>query len=86
MIELKKAHELDVVELTEDLPEYGLYQGAQGTVVEVFEKPEEAYMVEFLEDEGASSTIADWVRPNQIKTICTFTKEPGKQSSEPGIK
>ncbi|HEY0324218.1 MAG TPA: DUF4926 domain-containing protein [Pyrinomonadaceae bacterium] len=75
MIELKKAHELDVVELTEDLPEYGLRQGAQGTVVEVFETPEEAYMVEFLEDEGASSTLADWVRPNQIINVLPFKGE-----------
>ena len=69
MIEVKKAHELDIVELTEDLPEYGLRQGAQGTVVMVFDKPEEAYMVEFLEDSGASSKIADWVKPDQIKNI-----------------
>jgi hypothetical protein len=69
MIEVKKAHELDIVELTEDLPEYGLHQGAQGTVVEVFDRPEEAYMIEFLEDSGASSKIADWVKPDQIKNI-----------------
>jgi tetratricopeptide (TPR) repeat protein len=75
MIELKKAHELDVVELTEDLAEYGLHKGAQGTVVEVFDNPEEAYMVEFLEDEGASSTIADWVKPDQIKNITAIAKE-----------
>lgn len=86
MIELKKAHELDVVELTEDLPEYGLHQGAQGTVVEVFDSPEEAYMIEFLEDSGASSTIADWVRPDQIKIIERFAKEYEEQDAELKIK
>ncbi|OLE54455.1 MAG: hypothetical protein AUG51_08055 [Acidobacteria bacterium 13_1_20CM_3_53_8] len=75
MIELKKAHELDIVELTEDLPEYGLRQGAQGTVVEVFDKPEEAYMIEFLEDSGATSKIADWVKPDQIINVAPFVKE-----------
>jgi len=75
MIELRKAHELDVVELTEDLPEYGVRQGARGTVVEVFEKPEEAYMIEFLENEGEISKIADWVKPGQIKNIDLIAKE-----------
>jgi hypothetical protein len=69
MIELRKAHELDVIELTEDLPEYGLRRGARGTVVEVFEKPEEGYMVEFLEKDGEISKIADWVKPDQIKNM-----------------
>jgi hypothetical protein len=69
MIELKKAHELEVVELTEDLPEYGVHRGARGTVVEVFDKPEEAYMIEFLENQGETSKIADWVKPDQIRNI-----------------
>ena len=69
MIGVTKAHELDTVELTEDLPEYGLHRGAQGTVVEVFDTPEEAYMIEFLEDSGETSKIADWVKPSQIKNI-----------------
>lgn len=75
MIELKKAHELDVVELTEDLPEYGLRQGAQGTVLEVFSQPEEAYMLEFIDESGESSIIVDWVRPDQIINILPFKKE-----------
>lgn len=75
MIELKKAHELDIVELMEDLPEYGLSKGARGTVVEVFDKPEEAYMIEFLEDSGTISKIADWVRPSQIENIDAIARE-----------
>jgi Flp pilus assembly protein TadD len=75
MIEVKKAHELDIVELTEDLPEYGLRRGAQGTVVEVFDKPEEAYMIEFLENSGATSKIADWVKPDQIKNVDAIARE-----------
>ena len=75
MIELTKAHELDVVELTEDLPEYGVRQGARGTVVEVFDKPEEAYMIEFLENAGEISKIADWVKPEQIRNIDLIARE-----------
>ena len=74
MIEVKKAHELDVVELTEDLPEYGLLKGAQGTVGEVFSEPNEGYMIEFLEDSGETSKIADWVTPEQIKNIVPFKR------------
>ena len=68
MIELRKAHELDVVELTEDLPEYGVRRGDRGTVVEVFDKPEKNYMVEFLENDGEISKIA-WMKPEQIKNV-----------------
>lgn len=66
MIETRKAHELDIVELTEDLPEFGLRQGARGTIVETFDEPEEAYMIEFIEEEGASSKLAYGVKPSQI--------------------
>lgn len=41
---------LDVVALTEDLPERGLYSGQVGTVVEVLEP--EVFEVEFADDEG----------------------------------
>lgn len=74
MIEVTKAQELDVIELTEDLPEYDLRRGAQGTVLEVFGNPEEAYMIEFLENSGEISKIADWVKPSQIKMVEPFTK------------
>lgn len=41
---------LDVVALTEDLPQYGLVRGQVGTVVE--ELPPDAYEVEFSDDQG----------------------------------
>ncbi len=75
MIEIKKAHELDIVELTEDLPEFGLRRGETGTVVETFDNPEEAYMLEFVDESGESSRLAYGVKPNQIKNIDTIAKE-----------
>ncbi len=79
MIETKKAHELDIVELTEDLPEFGLRRGEQGTVLEVFDTPEEAYMLEFVDESGASSKLAYGVKPEQIKIISRFsTSSPRK--------
>jgi hypothetical protein len=86
MLETKKAHELDIVELTEDLPEFGLRRGEQGTVLEVFDTPEEAYILEFIYDEGANSKLAYDVKPDQIKTVWIFTKECDKQGSETEIK
>lgn len=69
MLQVQKAHELDVVELTEDLPEYKLSRGAQGTVLEVFDQPEEAYMIEFMNASGSDSKIVDWILPNQIENV-----------------
>jgi hypothetical protein len=69
MIQTRKAHLLDVVELLEDLPEYDVKKGERGAVVEVFDDPEEAYMVEFVDESGTSSRIADWVKPDQIRTV-----------------
>ena len=78
MIETKKAHELDIVELTEDLPEFGLRRGERGTVVEVFDDPEEAYMLEFVDESGASSRLAYGVRPDQIKNVSAVAKPGAK--------
>lgn len=82
MIETKKAHELDVVELTEDLPEFGLRHGEQATVVEAFEHPEEAYMIEFIDESGASSRLAYGVKPEQITNIDTIAKDYFKKGIE----
>ena len=76
MLEVKsKANELDVVELLEDLPEYNLKKGQRGTVVEVFDNPDEAYMIEFVDESGTDSKIADWVLPHQIENEGERAKE-----------
>jgi hypothetical protein len=47
-------HLLDVVALTEDMPEHGLSRGQVGTVVEELADPEgtPAFLVEFSDDDG----------------------------------
>jgi hypothetical protein len=47
---------LDVVALTEDLPEHGLIQGQVGTVVE--DLSSDAYEVEFSDDQGRTYASA----------------------------
>lgn len=69
MLETKKAHLLDIVELTEDLPEFGVRRGERGAVVEVLDDPEEAYILEFVDKSGTSSRLAYWVKPHQITLV-----------------
>lgn len=71
----KKAQVLETVVLTEDLPEYGVKSGEKAVILEVFEKPEEAYMLEFVDETGTSSRIADWVKPDQIKSAKLVAKD-----------
>lgn len=73
MITTRKAQLLDVVEVLEDLPEYDIKRGERGAVVEVFDEPEEAYIVEFV-DESGKSRIADWVKSDQIITVCKLNE------------
>jgi len=51
---MNKPDLFDVVELQSDLPEFGLRQGAQGTIVECY--PDGEYEVEF--DDGDDLTLA----------------------------
>ena len=76
----RKAHDLDVVELTEDLPEYGLKRGERGTVVVSFDNPDEAYDIEFV-DESGQSKFAYSVKPAQIST----GDEIAQQTFESGL-
>lgn len=55
---------LDVVALTEDLPERGLVRGQVGTVVE--ELPPDGYEVEFCDDEGRTYASAAVTRDKLI--------------------
>jgi Domain of unknown function (DUF4926) len=69
MLETRKAQELDLVEVLEDFPEYGVKKGEIGVVVEVFDNPDEAYDLEFVDESGTSSRFAYSVKPSQIKTV-----------------
>ncbi len=82
MIANGKMQELETVVLTEDLPEYGLKRGDKGVVVETFDKPEEAYMLEFVDESGVLSKMADWVKPGQIKPVKQVAKEFHDQGFE----
>ncbi len=74
MLETRKAQELDIVELTKDLPEYGFKRGERGTVITAFDEPSEAYDLEFVNESG-ESRFAYSVRPEQIVNIECLAKE-----------
>jgi hypothetical protein len=58
---------LDVVALTEDLPEYNLHRGQVGTVVEILADGA-AYEVEFSDREGRTYESVG-LRPDQMMTL-----------------
>ena len=62
-----KFRDHDLVELLEDLPEYQVRRGEVGVVVEVFDSPNEAFDVEFVDDSGRSSRFAYALKSAQIR-------------------
>ncbi|GAA4215388.1 DUF4926 domain-containing protein [Actinocatenispora rupis] len=57
-------NELDVVLLTEDLPEDRLSAGSEGTIVHVFHAPDTAYEVEFTDERGDDIQVT--LHPHQL--------------------
>lgn len=59
---------LDVVTLAQDIPEEGLEEGMVGAIVEVFEKPTKAYLVEFCDSLGKTIKLLP-LAPEQLVTV-----------------
>jgi hypothetical protein len=57
---------LDVVALTEDLPEKKLFRGQVGTVVEVYTP--DAFEIEFSDDDGRTYALLP-LRANQLMVL-----------------
>lgn len=59
---------LDRVRLLRDMPLRNLRRGMTGTIVEVFDKPNRAYEVEFIDENGV--TVAQLaLQPNEIELV-----------------
>jgi hypothetical protein len=63
-----KFEELDVVRLTRDFPEHGLKSGDTGTVVMAFRHPDEAYTVEFSNQEGETLVLEEF-GPDDLELV-----------------
>ncbi len=59
---------LETIIVTEDLLEHQVLAGDLGTVVEVYESPELAYEVEFVNPDGSTRALLT-VRPDQVRTL-----------------
>jgi len=84
MLDTRKAQELDVVEVLEDLPEYDIKKGEIGVVVEAFDNPDEAYDLEFVDESGTSSRFAYSVKPSQIRSADETAREAFEQVCKRG--
>jgi Domain of unknown function (DUF4926) len=75
MLDTRKAKEGDLVELTEDLPKYGLKRGQRGFVIEAFSEPDEAYDLEFEDEAGEFLGFAYSVSPDQVRNLFAIAGE-----------
>lgn len=60
-----RREEFEVVVLAEDFPDKGLTKGMEGTIVLIHEKPNLAYLVEFIDDEGRTIAMLSLL-PEQV--------------------
>nr|WP_159466366.1 DUF4926 domain-containing protein [Scandinavium goeteborgense] len=60
-----RREEFEVVVLAEDLPDVGLTKGMVGAIVLIHEKPNLAYMVEFVDDQGRTIAMPSLL-PEQV--------------------
>lgn len=77
MPDTKIAHENDVVELIEDLPEQGFKRGQRAIVIATFEHPAEAYDLEFEDNEGNFLGLAFAIQPRQLINVSRGFFEQG---------
>lgn len=56
---------LQVVYVRDAHPGLGLVKGESGTIVETFDKPDTAYLVEFINDDGSTKAEAAFA-PEQL--------------------
>ncbi|ASB89493.1 DUF4926 domain-containing protein [Bacillus sonorensis] len=69
-----KFEQYETVVLIEDDPTEDLKKGEVGTVVMIFTEPEEAYEVEFVDEEGKTKVQKAFL-PEKLKNTCKVLKE-----------
>jgi tetratricopeptide (TPR) repeat protein len=77
MTNIKTTLENDVVELNEDLPEYGFKRGQRAVIIEAFENPTRGYDLEFENEAGDFLGFAYGVRLDQITNVSQQLFEQG---------
>ncbi|ADK16183.1 DUF4926 domain-containing protein [Clostridium ljungdahlii] len=60
--------EFDSVKVKKDYPEYKLKKGSIGAIVECFQKPNEAYLVEFSDSSG-EAICTEFFKPYELENV-----------------
>jgi hypothetical protein len=68
-------HEIDLVALTQDLPESGLNKGETGTVVDISESG--VFLVEFSNEKGEMIALES-LKGEQITLVASYSQEKNK--------
>jgi hypothetical protein len=61
-------HEHEIIRLLVDLPEHGLKKGEIGVIVVAFDRPNEAYEVEFVDKDGKTK-VQTVLLPHQFEAF-----------------
>ncbi|GAA5346962.1 uncharacterized protein DUF4926 [Planifilum fimeticola] len=61
-------HEHEIIRLLVDLPEHGLKKGEIGVIVDAFDRPNEAYEVEFVDKDGKTK-VQTVLLPHQFEAF-----------------
>jgi len=64
-----KFNEIDVIETLIAFPDEGIRKGEIGTIVMVYDKPHEAYEVEFVNDDGTTKAMFA-ILPEHLEKVC----------------
>ena len=64
-----KFNEYDTVVLLRDYPNEGLKKGDVGAIVMIYKEPNEAYEVEFINEEGITKALITLL-PDEITKAC----------------
>jgi hypothetical protein len=71
----KTINEIDIVALTQDLPELGLNKGKTGTVVDISESG--VFLVEFSNEKGEMISLES-LKKEQITLVTSYSQEKTK--------
>ncbi len=72
---MRKPRFPDAGRLTSAMPAHGLVAGEMGTIVEEFDPPDEAYLVEFSNDYGDTMATVT-LKPDQFEVVYPLGRVP----------
>lgn len=71
LVIIMKFSELDIVRTSKAFPVHKLKKGEEGTIIDVYEKPVEGYMVEFSDETGEPYCTMSF-RPEDLELVISY--------------